>query len=81
MFHYIHEHLSIDLCEIFLVTLTHNAPTVAVLLPSSLDAFVAEAAIESTRDQRETSGCKIYMFQKLEILPVVPDFYFICMEI
>ena len=61
--------------------LTYDAPAVAVLLPSSLDAFVAEAAIESTRDQRETGGCKIYMFQKLEILPVVPDFYFICMEI
>ena len=83
MFHHIHKHLIIDLLRFFSdsVTLTHNAPTVAVLLPSSLDAFVAEAAIESTRDQRETGGCKIYMFQKLEILPVVPDFYFICMEI
>ena len=32
--------------------LTYDAPAVAVLLPRSLDAFVAETAVESTRDQR-----------------------------
>ena len=53
------------------VILTHNAPAVAVLLSSSLDAFVAEAAVEGAGDQGETGGCKIYMFHKLEILPVV----------
>ena len=32
------------------VILTHNAPAVAVLLSSSLDAFVAEAAVEGAGD-------------------------------
>ena len=55
----------------YVIYLTHNAAAVAVLLPSSLDALVAEAAVEGAWEQRETGGCKIYMFQKLEILPAV----------
>lgn len=36
--------------DLMILWLTHNAPAVAVLLSRSLDAFVAEAAVEGAWD-------------------------------